>query len=78
MDTVAKNPTKNSSASGTAFTNSAPYSPPALSALEQRRQHIEEAAYFKAQSRGFAPGHEMQDWLEAEAEVDAAARPLGA
>ncbi len=27
------------------------------------------AAYFKAQARGFAPGHELDDWLIAEQEV---------
>lgn len=26
-------------------------------------------AYYKAESRGFESGHEIQDWLEAEAEV---------
>jgi hypothetical protein len=31
---------------------------------------IAEAAYFRAERRGFAPGHETQDWLAAEAEVD--------
>lgn len=30
---------------------------------------IQEAAYFKAKARGFAPGGEVQDWIEAEAEV---------
>lgn len=30
---------------------------------------IEEAAYYRAQRRGFAPGHELDDWLEAEAEL---------
>jgi len=30
---------------------------------------IEEAAYFIAQQRGFAPGHEIDDWLAAEAQV---------
>jgi len=30
---------------------------------------IAEAAYFRAQERGFAPGYELQDWIEAEAEV---------
>ena len=30
---------------------------------------IQEAAYFKAKERGFAPGGEVQDWIEAEAEV---------
>ena len=30
---------------------------------------IQERAYFKAKARGFAPGHEVQDWIEAEQEV---------
>jgi Protein of unknown function (DUF2934) len=31
---------------------------------------IAEAAYYKAERRGFEPGHEMTDWLEAERELD--------
>ena len=38
---------------------------------EERRQQIAKEAYFKALNRGFAPGHEREDWLEAEREVDA-------
>jgi len=38
---------------------------------EQRVALIAEAAYFRAEKRGFAPGHETEDWLAAEAEVDA-------
>jgi hypothetical protein len=38
---------------------------------EQRAALIAEAAYFRAEKRGFAPGHEKDDWLAAEAEVDA-------
>lgn len=34
------------------------------------QQMIAEAAYYRAQARGFAPGRELDDWLEAEAEVD--------
>ena len=30
---------------------------------------IQESAYYKAKARGFAPGHEVQDWIEAEQEV---------
>lgn len=26
-------------------------------------------AYYKAKARGFAPGHELEDWLMAEAEI---------
>ena len=32
---------------------------------------IARAAYFRAERRGFADGCALQDWLEAEAEVDA-------
>jgi hypothetical protein len=38
---------------------------------EQRAALIAEAAFFRAEKRGFAPGHETEDWLAAEAEVDA-------
>jgi hypothetical protein len=31
---------------------------------------IAEAAYLRAERRGFAPGNEHEDWLAAEAEVD--------
>jgi hypothetical protein len=36
-----------------------------------RRGMIAEGAYLRAERRGFAPGHEAEDWLAAEAEVDA-------
>ena len=32
---------------------------------------IAEAAYYRAERRGFEPGDQLKDWLEAEAEVDA-------
>jgi len=38
---------------------------------EKREALIAEAAYFRAEKRGFSPGHETEDWLAAEAEVDA-------
>jgi hypothetical protein len=41
---------------------------PELSSEETRRQ-IAEAAYYRAKERGFEPGHELEDWVEAEAEV---------
>ena len=37
---------------------------------EDRHASIAKAAYFRAESRGFAPGHEVEDWLAAEEEVD--------
>lgn len=36
---------------------------------ETRRAMVAQAAYFRAERRGFAPGHELDDWLEAEREV---------
>ena len=35
---------------------------------------IAEAAYYRAESRGFEPGGETQDWLSAEAEIRARLR----
>jgi hypothetical protein len=35
-----------------------------------RQQYIAEAAYYKAEKRGFAPGFEQQDWSEAESEIE--------
>jgi DNA repair exonuclease SbcCD ATPase subunit len=42
----------------------------------QRRQMIAEAAYFRAEKRGFDGGDALRDWCEAEAEVDARLRDL--
>jgi len=36
---------------------------------EQTRLMIEEAAYYLAEKRGFAPGHELEDWLQAKAQI---------
>jgi hypothetical protein len=36
---------------------------------EELRKLISEAAYFRAKQRGFAPGYEHEDWVQAEAEV---------
>ena len=37
---------------------------------EERRRLIAETAYFIAERRGFATGWEIEDWLQAEAEVN--------
>lgn len=34
-----------------------------------RQRQIARAAYLRAEARGFAPGGELEDWLEAEREV---------
>jgi hypothetical protein len=45
-----------------------PIAPPSMSAQEQQML-VAQAAYFRAERRGFAPGGELQDWVEAEAEL---------
>jgi len=38
--------------------------------VKSRETVIAELAYFRALERGFAPGHETEDWFEAEAEFE--------
>ena len=38
--------------------------------LEQREAMIREAAYYHYAKRGYAPGHDLEDWLAAEAEIE--------
>lgn len=45
---------------------------------EDRMRFIAEAAYFKAERRGFSEGGELGDWIEAEAEIDALLDSRGA
>lgn len=37
--------------------------------IEDLYSHIAAAAYYKAESRGFEPGYELDDWLNAEIEL---------
>jgi hypothetical protein len=50
--------------------NTASTAPPA----DPRHAMIAEAAYFRSEKRGFADGHELDDWLAADADID---RQLG-
>lgn len=43
---------------------------PATIAPEQRQHYVEIAAYHIAERRGFQPGNVMDDWIQAEAEID--------
>lgn len=43
---------------------------PAGIPAEQRRNYVEMAAYYIAERRGFAPGNPLEDWVQAEAEID--------
>ncbi len=43
--------------------------PPSTISTEQLQAYIAEAAYYKAEKRGFEAGFEQEDWLEAEKEI---------
>lgn len=38
---------------------------------ERRQTMVAEAAYYIAEQRGFGEGHELEDWLLAEKQIDA-------
>jgi hypothetical protein len=64
-------PKASAPATGEAAGNSRPASKrTAAKTTKPRHTMIAEAAYFLAERRGFAPGQELDDWLQAEAEVD--------
>jgi hypothetical protein len=43
---------------------------PAGVSAQDRQRMIADAAYYRAQARGFEPGYELEDWLQAEADID--------
>jgi hypothetical protein len=45
---------------------------------DERRRMVAEAAYYRAQQRGFTAGSEVDDWLEAEREITQQFRSGGA
>lgn len=74
---AAKSPTIGDAEPGVVEAQRSPAPPPAQEASPEaeveREQMIAEAAYYRAQRRGFAPGRELDDWLAAEAEISSAA-----
>ncbi len=46
------------------------FSPPLAVSESERRSMIEMAAYLRAEKRNFEAGHEIEDWIAAEAEVE--------
>lgn len=43
---------------------------------EAKRRQIADIAYFSAERRGFSPGYELDDWLQAEQEVESTLEAL--
>lgn len=60
----ADQPAQAASRAGDAFLATGEVTP------EERHQLIAITAYFISEHRGFLPGLELQDWLEAEVQVD--------
>jgi hypothetical protein len=71
--TTASAPTRPRAKSTTPGVRKTAQKAPAPVAISEdvRRGMIAEAAYLRAERRGFAPGGEEEDWRAAEAEVDA-------
>jgi len=69
----ASTPSRASTAASTAAAqpDSGLAATPAFIEPEQRRALIAQAAYYRAERRGFEPGREVEDWYLAEGEIDA-------
>ena len=63
---TAKRPSRRAPVAGSKLV--APSITPSIS-MEERQRLVERAAYFRAERRGFAPGFELEDWVQAEVEV---------
>jgi len=48
-----------------------PSKPMAGTTNQQRYDAIALAAYYLSEARGFEPGHELEDWINAETQFDA-------
>lgn len=63
--TSTRSPRKSSiTAPGTGTGNAIQVTP------EERQRYVSEAAFFIAERRGFSGGSELDDWLQAEAQID--------
>lgn len=65
-DATAKTTTKTKTAKVKVATTGTESPPSVHSSSISREERIAEVAYYLAEKRGFVPGHELQDWVEAE------------
>jgi hypothetical protein len=71
LDTSLKSPTPSTAlAEKTALAESLEHTHGWHRSAEERHALIAETAYFLAERRHFAPGHELDDWLAAEEQVN--------
>lgn len=75
MNTRSESPSK---ARGNGYRSSEPTRtsnfPGSTFGAAARPCELAEAAYFRAERRGFEPGHEISDWLQAEADLQGVRR----
>ncbi|MBS1136334.1 MAG: hypothetical protein H6R11_288 [Proteobacteria bacterium] len=62
--TASRAPRKSVTAPGAGTGNAIQVTP------EERQRYVSEAAFFIAERRGFSGGCELEDWLQAEAQID--------
>lgn len=67
METIVTKP-QNSSITPKPATRRVKPTDPSADDMSLSQLRIKEAAYYKALERGFASGHELDDWLAAEKE----------
>ena len=78
MNTGAKNqPFRSPKAAAATQNPNSSVKRPSTALMPQRHQMISEAAYYVAEHRGFEPGHEVEDWLLAESQIDVSRRGVG-
>lgn len=72
MATTARQEPKSGSAESqpAAVSAAQPAAAAKAEARPERHRMISEAAYFRSERRGFAPGADVEDWLAAEADID--------
>lgn len=67
--TASNNKKANQAKSSTKAVAQAASDPAVAMEQEELLRQIRERAYYKAEQRGFATGHELEDWFAAENEV---------
>lgn len=66
---LSKDPARKTPASSDEARSPKHTAPGATAPGDELRAQIAQAAYYRALQRGFTPGFEVEDWVQAEAEV---------
>jgi hypothetical protein len=76
LSILSSTPDSGDSAIAAKVGSSEPGVPLTIAGDDGRLEKIRRAAYARYEQRGFESGHEDEDWLAAEAEVNASAVPV--